>query len=522
MGAAMLCIVKRKCDSNMEKSYADFMNEITSDEIYYGLLAHGLFADKLPPLFTSEAFFDYSKTLTKPFDDKPRQYVFYENMRNINVPRPLGIPNPMAYQLLCKCISDNWEKIQSHFTQHTSNQDHTVSRIHLRRLFQKKHLFEMNYDNWRVDGTPEPGLLIGMRFMVSADISTCFPSIYTHSLPWALVSKEIAKSTRATSEWFNQLDHYTQNIKHGETHGLIIGPHVSNLLSEIVLVMVDEELCTKGWKYTRHVDDYRCFVHSYNAAQKFLLDLNTSLRKYGLSLNHKKTKIDELPKGAVAQWTRKLNASHLLVRGQKADFIAVRAYLDLAIELMSLNKDNSAILKYAIKSLASHDMTPNAKSYSVKTIFHLSIIYPYLVSILDEYVFSPFAVEVQEIALFSNSLYKESLVCQNYEATSFSVFFSIKYGFQLKGFTVQDAIDSGDCVFSLLAFIYFFRNNETGSIRMLKKYAREIMQDYGKSDADFNRYWLFIYEVLPISDQKGDWKAMKKEGISFIRSEYLP
>ena len=56
-------------------------------------------------------------------------------------------------------------------------------------------LFQMNYDNWRVDGDPETDILMGKRYMVNADISTCFTSIYTHSLSWALVGKEMANKT---------------------------------------------------------------------------------------------------------------------------------------------------------------------------------------------------------------------------------------------------------------------------------------------------------------------------------------
>lgn len=51
----------------------------------------------------------------------------------------------------------------------------------------------MSYSNWKTDGTPEPDLLIGKRYVVKADISTCFPSIYTHSIPWALAGKATAK-----------------------------------------------------------------------------------------------------------------------------------------------------------------------------------------------------------------------------------------------------------------------------------------------------------------------------------------
>ena len=124
----------------MNKSYADYMNELTAEELYEGLLAQGMFAEKLPPLFTSEPFFEYSKTVTQPFSDIEQQYVYYESIRNINTPRSLGIPNPMGYQRLCKCLADNWGRLQQHFVINSGGQTHKVSRIHLRKLANKKCL----------------------------------------------------------------------------------------------------------------------------------------------------------------------------------------------------------------------------------------------------------------------------------------------------------------------------------------------------------------------------------------------
>ena len=39
------------------KSYVDYMKELTSDDIYKSLVGYGIFADKLPPCFTSEKLF---------------------------------------------------------------------------------------------------------------------------------------------------------------------------------------------------------------------------------------------------------------------------------------------------------------------------------------------------------------------------------------------------------------------------------------------------------------------------------
>jgi hypothetical protein len=35
------------------KNYFDYMDEISSDELFDGLLGYGLFAEKIPPIFTA-------------------------------------------------------------------------------------------------------------------------------------------------------------------------------------------------------------------------------------------------------------------------------------------------------------------------------------------------------------------------------------------------------------------------------------------------------------------------------------
>lgn len=166
----------------MAKSYADLMNEISADELYNRLLAHGLFADKLPPILSSVDFYNYCQKNTTSFSDSWKQYIYYESLRNINVPRPLGIPNPMAYQRLCRCLSDNWGNLQQHFEQQTVSQDYKISRIHIRKQGNSDAIFSMSYSNWRVDGSPEPDLLIGKRYIVKADISTCFLNLFSEYL----------------------------------------------------------------------------------------------------------------------------------------------------------------------------------------------------------------------------------------------------------------------------------------------------------------------------------------------------
>ena len=310
------------------KKYIDYMNEISNDELYKALLGYGLFADKLPPVFSSEAFYNYCINNNPTFAGNGRQYVYYESMRNINIPRPLGIPVPMVYEKLCKCLSDNWDDIKQYFYKKTNKQKYKISRIHIRKMYNRNEIFEMNYNDWREDGSPENKLIYGMKYVVHADISKCFQSIYTHSLSWALVGKSVAKQTKTQKKaWYNVLDHMTQINKDLETHGLIIGPHVSNVLSEIILCAVDEKL-EKKWKFIRNIDDYICYVKTEEDAEKFLVDLQEALREYDLSLNHKKTQIDKLPNVMSQHWIRKINAISLLTSYNKVNYINCRTYID--------------------------------------------------------------------------------------------------------------------------------------------------------------------------------------------------
>ena len=116
------------------KTYYEMMNAISADEVYEGLLGYGMFSEKLPPVFTSEDFFDYCTLNNPKFGNKRCAYVQYASMRNINVGREIVVPVPMVYRLLCLIIKENWDKIQKHFSDCTEGQKHNVSRIHIRKM----------------------------------------------------------------------------------------------------------------------------------------------------------------------------------------------------------------------------------------------------------------------------------------------------------------------------------------------------------------------------------------------------
>jgi hypothetical protein len=500
--------------------YATEMNALDSDDLYRGLLCYGMFAEKLPPVFTSEQFFEYCIKLENAPEARPRQFIFFESVRNINTPRPMGIPHPMAYQQLCNCLCKNWHNLRKHFAEKTKNHRYKISRIHIRKLKDKCSVFEMNYLNHKIDGDPELNIKIGKKYLVRADISNCFPSIYSHALPWALVGKEEAKKNKSPKEdcWYNEIDRYTRNLKDGETHGLLIGCHACNVLSEIILVAIDEKLHDKGWRYVRNIDDYTCYVETQEKAQKFLIDLVSALRSYDLTLNHKKTAIFELPFGDTEQWVSRLNAFPLPETDstEKKLFTdtKVKAYLDCAIELMQDNKNNSAILNYAIKTVFNKRkcMTDDAKSYFTKTVFHLVLLFPYLIPLLDEYIFRPFNIEFAKIRKTSELIYENAKNEQNFEAMYYAIYFALKYNFELKvEFTY--AKETQNCLILLFSWLYAKKNNLEDTAKYTD-YAKDLLKD----DKEFEQNWIFVYEVLGTNDLQNhsEWFEMKKAQVSFL------
>lgn len=120
------------------KRYQEYVDEISADEIYEALLAYGMFSENLPPFLTSQSFFDYCQDTSLSFADKPRQFVYYENIRNVNIPRPLAIPVPMNYQKLCRCLRDNWDKIQEHFAKVTETRSIRLVEYILENCMDKR------------------------------------------------------------------------------------------------------------------------------------------------------------------------------------------------------------------------------------------------------------------------------------------------------------------------------------------------------------------------------------------------
>jgi len=505
------------------KKYYDYYIGLTPDKVFKGLVKDGLFSDQLPPIFQSNDFFGFvTTTLGLSFAEKPTIPVSYLSTRNTNIPRALSIPNPFSYYNLSNQISNSWTEICSHMNTKTASNTHKISRIHIRSINKSDAIFKMNYKNYRTDDSAESDLLVGSRYIVKADISTCFPSIYTHSIPWAFVGKDIAKQNKNNrSLYYNKLDRLVTLTKENETHGILIGPHTSNIISEIVLTSVDYILYLKNYKFVRYIDDYRCYCKNIEEAEVFLVDLENALKEYGLLLNHKKTNVLKLPIGIDDEWTKEIKLLEVHIQDKKLNYRNVEGYFDLLISLSKKNNYDMSIVNYGLKALCDkrrfNSITDSARKLLINLVSHTTIIYPYLIRNIEEFIFIFLSMTSDEIREIVQQILDATKNRANYEIIAYCYYFSLKYSFALDiGADIFSyAKDSNDTVVLLMMYLY---NKKNGlPIKDFSDYAKYI---HKIDPISCDKHWLFVYEVLTQVDLKNDWKLIKTSNVSFLKPEY--
>lgn len=503
--------------------------KLSPEDVLKGLLDHGLFAEKIPPCFTTVGLAEFVSgsmgTLLNETDENKlkdavsacsHDYMRYEALRDSNIPRHMGVPHPEAYGLQALAIAKHWQAIATHCNQPTP----TFSRIHVRHIGDGR-IFEMNYkgaDRFRLE-EEEQQWMTGAQFVVEADIATCFPSIYTHSIPWVLDGKAAAKkSSSLTKLPGNLLDKCTQNTRDRQTNGLLIGPHASNIISEIILTQIDADLQAKGHlKIKRHVDDYRFYASTYEDAEKFIKDLGLALRAYEMSLNEKKTKIVPLPSPSEADWVLVLNR-HPLPKAQELKFSEIRAFLDRALTCAQ-DIGKSTPLNYAIKVLAKSHSEKNpgdgdetlprklslrAKRMYAQEAMNLALAYPYLAPMLDEHVFTPYWHPglKDKIAEFATALVQLGLRKLYPDAIAHAIFLSLKYDIviDLKDEQFKEVLKLDDCIANVLLLEYAKVREREKLEKAVKRRANELKT---ADQRDKDKHWLLIYQVWSEVELKG-------------------
>jgi len=277
------------------------------------LLGAGYFPEALPPCFRTDSFgaafksgqsivgdFDISKTV--PSQSK---CVKYNQARVGATRRQFSIPNPVHFYRLAKCFHAHWSDIEPLAT---------ASPLSLTKplLSHGKRCFQHSV-NFRDRPIYRAKVRSTARYILRADIARFFPSIYTHSIPWAFHGKAVAKKNRGNNFWANQIDMCFRNLQDGQTIGIPIGQDISRVIAEVILWRVEELLSiSRKANGIRSIDDYEVGFMSESEAETFLNKLERALSEYELALNPLKTFILPLPQLLIDKWDSELRGFNFI------------------------------------------------------------------------------------------------------------------------------------------------------------------------------------------------------------------
>ncbi|MDX9912818.1 MAG: RNA-directed DNA polymerase [Phycisphaerales bacterium] len=308
-------------------------------------LARGFFARELPPPFSTATFAAAIAAHGPPPSAAPKtaKLCIHNLARAGSLRRKLAIPNPVQYYRLADAIIANWPAITTHINASAISVSKPTNPNSNRAVVPVTMFDDMEARRHAVRALAP--------YVVRTDISQFYGSLYTHSLPWALHTKPIAKATRGRRLFGNVLDECTRNMQDGQTIGVPIGPDTSLVLAEIILSAFDQEVARRapGVQACRQIDDIEMGAADRSAAESLLGVLQQSLNTYELSLNPRKTRIIEQPSPFTDAWVHSLRRFRFRKhsRSQKFDLLA---FYDLVFRTANEYADG-AVIKYSMSRL---------------------------------------------------------------------------------------------------------------------------------------------------------------------------
>lgn len=225
--------------------------------------------------------------------------------------RQFDLIHPVLYVELVDLITEpsNWSCILSCFRDFTKTPKIRCCSIPQVENSAKDATESAILDYWSRFEQESIAKSLEYKYVCATDITNCYGSIYTHTIPWALHGKSIAKNNRGRrkSQLFgDQIDNIFQDMQYGQTNGIPQGNVVSDLIAEAILGYADklfkqeiDEVASSAdqteidFEILRYRDDYRIFTNSIEDARELLLTLTKVLQSLNMRLNQSKTLISD-------------------------------------------------------------------------------------------------------------------------------------------------------------------------------------------------------------------------------------
>ncbi|WP_417362084.1 RNA-directed DNA polymerase [Gallaecimonas pentaromativorans] len=321
------------------------------------LLKNGYFPAELPVPFTTNSYGDALLNVENqnipPFSygNKGPKYTSicakYNLARRGKLRRPLAVPNPVNYFHISQLVANNWSDFEQVYDRSSQSLSKPVVDDKSRALKWDKGFGALPDEKLRTR--------TASKYLLKADIANFYSTIYTHSIPWAIHSKAVAKQNRYfQNNLGNKIDLVVRNAQDQQTKGIPIGTDTSFAIAELIMSEIDEKLVSKiGNNYHRYIDDFEFGCKTLQEAEEVLSVLQEVLSSYELELNSSKTEITKLPEEIDPQWLHELQKYKINMSTDAVQKRSLLSFFDLTMNFLE-KEPSEPILKYAVIRTSSH------------------------------------------------------------------------------------------------------------------------------------------------------------------------
>lgn len=469
-------------------------------------LRRGYFPKELPPLFTTSKFADLTPDVDLPNANDCASLVRYSHSKFASTRRQLSIPHPYQFHKLVVLLCQNWTDLEE---QVWSASPYSLSRPTDNSLRAVKG----EYD-FRDLPLKRAEVRASGRYIFRTDIASFYHSIYTHSIPWAIHGKEVAKADRSNNLWGNIADRWSRNMQDQQTVGVPVGPDTSFVLAETILCRVDA-LITERLTHIepsilgfRFIDDFEFVCVSQHQAEEVLAHVQDVLAQFELNLNARKTSICELPQEIDTQWTDELQNFPL-----DSDSRLMR-YFTRAFEL-TRTYPGEPVLKYAVGRLINTGIWRYSGYLLQHLMLQASIADPGILqvtlstlSILQDS--NSNAVDTESLSRALNLLIQRHSPLRHGSEVAWCIWAAAVFGISLTPQSSQMIARIEDDVVALTAL--FCEQYNVFSEQLDKT----LWQDIVNNNSSAKEHWLLVYEAVG-----KEWLNAPNNGDLDGASEYL-
>ena len=317
----------------------------------YLIKSHYL-ADEFPTVLTTDRFAAFCVTnyanlpATEVLLKRITQGAGYSAPRRIDARRPLFLPNPISQLALSRVIADHRQEIVAVINGSALTLYNTEPDVKNERFF-------VGID-FKAKAEREAEVLARYPFIMMTDIANFFHTVYTHSLPWAVLGKQVVKDAlepgagkaekkHVEDHWCHHLDRAIQRGNSRETFGIPVGPDTSRVVAEVLLsgIHLNPELAEilRAREGYRLVDDFFIGFEDEAAAGHCRDVLRRTLWQYNLHLNEDKTDIMRASQFFGGGWKHEIESFIISRQSAAEQREGIQRLMEIALHHCSLRND---------------------------------------------------------------------------------------------------------------------------------------------------------------------------------------